>query len=67
MIASADIRRVHHAAVATTMNYLHYVERSAEARLVAEAFALDDVVPKNEKDRLGGRSKPDIGRPGSDP
>jgi integrase len=47
MIAKADIRRVQewmgHADVATTMKYLHYVERPDEARLVAEAFAVDDV------------------------
>src|SRR4051812_44806731 len=44
MIAKADIRRVQewmgHADVATTMKYLHYVERPDEAALVAEAFAL---------------------------
>src|SRR3954454_3399833 len=60
MIAKADIRRVQewmgHADVATTMKYLHYVERPDEARLVAEAFEVDDVEPKNEKDRPGGRS-----------
>ena len=43
MIAKADIRRVQewmgHADVATTMRYLHYVERPDEAELVAEAFA----------------------------
>jgi site-specific recombinase XerD len=41
MIAEADIRRVQewmgHADVATTMMYLHYVERPDEAALVAEA------------------------------
>jgi integrase len=44
MIAKADIRRVQewmgHADVATTMKYLHYVERPDEAQLVAAAFAL---------------------------
>ena len=44
MIAKADIRRVQewmgHADVATTMKYLHYVERPDEAALVAEAFAI---------------------------
>jgi integrase len=44
MIAKADIRRVQewmgHADVATTMKYLHYVERPDEAELVAAAFAL---------------------------
>src|SRR3954453_24213060 len=43
MIGKADIRRVQewmgHADVATTMKYLHYVERPDEAALVAEAFA----------------------------
>ena len=64
MIAKADIRRVQewmgHADVATTMKYLHYVERPDEARLVAEAFALDD--PQERENRLGGRSNPSIGR-----
>ena len=45
MIAKAGIRRVQewmgHADVATTMKYLHYVERPDEARLVAEAFSLE--------------------------
>ena len=45
MIAKADIRRVQewmgHADVATTMKYLHYVERPDEAELVAAAFALE--------------------------
>ena len=45
MIAKADIRRVQewmgHADVATTMKYLHYVERPDEAALVAEAFAFE--------------------------
>ena len=44
MIAKADIRRVQewmgHADVATTMKYLHYVERPEEAELVAAAFAV---------------------------
>ena len=44
MIAKADIRRVQewmgHADVATTMKYLHYVERPDEAELVAAAFAV---------------------------
>jgi hypothetical protein len=70
MIAKADIRRVQewmgHADVATTMKYLHYVERPDEARLVAEAFAVDEVEPENDKDRLGGRSTSVIGRPDSD-
>lgn len=60
MIAKADIRRVQewmgHADVATTMKYLHYVERPDEARLVAEAFELQE-----HENRLGGRSNPSIG------
>jgi integrase len=47
MIAKADIRRVQewmgHADVATTMKYLHYVERPDEAALVAEAFLPEPV------------------------
>jgi integrase len=43
-IATASILQVKawmgHADVATTMKYLHYAPRAAEARLVAEAFAL---------------------------
>ena len=45
MIAKADIRRVQewmgHSNVQTTMKYLHYAPREEDARLVAEAFALD--------------------------
>jgi hypothetical protein len=48
--------------VATTKKYFDYVERPDEAHLIAEAFALDDAEPENEKDRLGGRSNPGIGR-----
>ncbi|MBV8989362.1 MAG: site-specific integrase, partial [Solirubrobacterales bacterium] len=44
MIAKADIRRVQewmgHADIQTTMKYLHYESRLADAQLVAEAFAL---------------------------
>jgi integrase len=51
MIAKADIRRVQewmgHADVATTMKYLHYVERPDEAALVAEAFALELAAPSD--------------------
>jgi integrase len=52
MIAKADIRRVQewmgHADIQTTMKYLHYVPREDDARLVAEAFSLDGVVPSVE-------------------
>ena len=45
MIAKVDIRRVQdwmgHADIQTTMRYLHYAPREEEARLVAEAFAVD--------------------------
>jgi integrase len=45
MIAKADIRRVQewmgHANIETTMQYLHYAPRAEDARLVAEAFAVD--------------------------
>jgi len=41
-IAKADIRRVQewmgHADIQTTMRYLHYVPRSDDAKLVADAF-----------------------------
>ncbi len=44
MIAKADIRRVQewmgHADIQTTMRYLHYAPRDEDARLVAEAFAI---------------------------
>jgi integrase len=46
MIAKADVRRVQewmgHADIQTTMKYLHYAPRAEDARLVAEAFAVDD-------------------------
>ncbi|HET9719492.1 MAG TPA: tyrosine-type recombinase/integrase [Solirubrobacteraceae bacterium] len=46
MIAKADIRRVQewmgHADIQTTMRYLHYAPRAEDARLVAEAFALEE-------------------------
>jgi hypothetical protein len=45
MIAKADIRRVQewmgHADIQTTMRYLHYAPREEDARLVAEAFAVE--------------------------
>jgi integrase len=54
MIAKADIRRVQewmgHADIQTTMRYLHYAPREEDARLVAEAFAVDLVrsAPKSQ-------------------
>lgn len=46
MIAKADIRRVQewmgHADIETTMKYLHYAPRDADAALVAEAFEVTD-------------------------
>ncbi len=46
MIAKADIRRVQewmgHADIETTMKYLHYAPREADAALVAEAFQVND-------------------------
>jgi integrase len=45
MIAKADIRRVQewmgHANIETTMQYLHYAPREEDARVVAEAFAVE--------------------------
>jgi integrase len=52
MIAKADIRRVQewmgHADIQTTMRYLHYAPREEDARLVAEAFAVDTCVAPAE-------------------
>ena len=54
MIAKADIRRLQewmgHADIQTTMRYLHYAPREEDARLVAEAFAVDPVrsAPKSQ-------------------
>jgi integrase len=46
MIAKADIRRVQewmgHADIQTTMRYLHYAPREEDARLVAEAFRVEE-------------------------
>jgi integrase len=45
MIRMADIIRIQvwmgHADIETTRKYLHFVPRSDDARLVAEAFAVD--------------------------
>ena len=53
MIRKADIRRVQewmgHADIKTTMRYLHYAPHEEDARLVAEAFAVDSAPD------LGGR------------
>jgi integrase len=53
MIAKADIRRVQewmgHADVQTTMRYLHYAPREEDARLVAEAFEVEDIPSPIEK------------------
>jgi integrase len=62
MIAKADIRRVQewmgHADIQTTMRYLHYAPRQEDARLVAEAFAVDTGV-------TGGTSRDGLGRLGT--
>jgi integrase len=46
MIAHADIRRVQewmgHADIQTTMRYLHYAPREEDARLVAQAFRVEE-------------------------
>lgn len=63
MIAKADIRRVQewmgHADIQTTMRYLHYVPRSEDARLVAEAFAI------GSSPMIGGTSWDESGRLGT--
>ena len=50
MIAHADILRVKewmgHADVQTTMRYLHYAPRPADAQLVADAFAVREAMPE---------------------
>lgn len=49
MIAKTDIRRVQewmgHADLQTTMKYLHYAPRADDAKLVNEAFELEDATP----------------------
>ena len=56
MIAKADIRRVQewmgHADVQTTMRYLHYAPRDEDARLVAEAFEVQNAPDPTAKNRL---------------
>jgi integrase len=53
MIAKADIRRVQewmgHADVQTTMRYLHYAPREEDARLVAEAFEIEELPARSEE------------------
>lgn len=60
MIGKADIRRVQewmgHADIQTTMRYLHYAPREEDARLVAEAFAVESPA---------GTSGDVVGRPGT--
>ena len=66
MIAKADIRRgqqwMGHADIQTTMRYLHYAPRPEDARLVAEAFALESDDPVgtfwDELGRLGTSGSP---------
>ena len=71
MIAKADVRRVQewmgHADIQTTMKYLHYAPRADDARLVAAAFAIDDLA-ENAEDELGqlrGRQGTSPGRSGT--
>jgi integrase len=53
MIAKADIRRVQewmgHADVQTTMKYLHYVPREDDAKLVTEAFELEQPAARSSE------------------
>ena len=71
MIAKADVRRVQewmgHADIQTTMKYLHYAPRADDARLVAEAFATDDIAenPADDLGRLRGRQGTFPGRSGT--
>ncbi len=57
MIAKADIRRVQewmgHSSIQTTMQYLHYAPREADAQLVAEAFRIEGVRGRTSRDNLG--------------
>jgi len=59
MIAKASILQVKawmgHADVATTMKYLHYAPRAEEARLVAEAFAIEEPAVSDSVAQLPGR------------
>ena len=58
MIAKADIRRVQewmgHADIQTTMRYLHYAPREEDARLVAEAFRVEQAI-EQAADAMGDR------------
>lgn len=71
MIAKADVRRVQewmgHADIQTTMKYLHYAPRADDARLVADAFATDDLAEnaRGESGRLRGRQGTLPGRLGT--
>ena len=71
MIAKADVRRVQewmgHADIQTTMKYLHYAPRADDARLVAAAFATEDLAENAGDDlgRLRGRQGTLPGRPGT--
>ena len=68
MIAKADIRRVQewmgHADIQTTMRYLHYAPREEDARLVAEAFAVEALRGLLRSGR-GPRRSPELSGGGS--
>jgi integrase len=71
MIAKADVRRVQewmgHADIQTTMKYLHYAPCADDARLVAAAFATDDLgeSARDELGRVEGRLGTSSGRLGT--
>jgi hypothetical protein len=54
-----------HADVQTTMRYLHYAPRPGDARLVDEAFAVDD--PVELRAHHGEAPRPDVGIEESSP
>jgi integrase len=60
MIAKADIRLVQHwmghADIQTTMKYLHYVPRGDEARLVEQAFQLEESAESGAAGEPGERA-----------